>query len=46
MNDNFLASAIKQFEYYKSLGEKIFRQIDEQKLFWEYNNVSNGIALL
>lgn len=46
MNNNFLESAIKQFEYYKSLGEKTFNQIDEQKLFWQYNAESNSIAII
>ena len=46
MDNNFLESAIKQFEYYKSLGEKTFNQIDEQKLFWQYNNESNSIAII
>jgi hypothetical protein len=46
MDNNFLESAIKQFEYYKSLGEKTFHQIDEQKLFWQYNNESNSLATI
>lgn len=46
MNNNFLESAIKQFEYYKLLGEKTFNQIDEQKLFWQYNTESNSIAII
>ena len=46
MQNSFLQSAIKQFEYYKSLGEKTFNQIDEQKLFWQYNNESNSIAII
>ena len=46
MQHSFLQSAIKQFEYYKSLGEKTFNQIDEQKLFWQYNNESNSIAII
>ena len=44
--NNFLESAIKQFEYYKSLGEKTFHQIDEEKLFWQYNAESNSIATI
>ena len=43
---NFLNSAIKQFEYYKLLGEKTFNQIDEEKLFWQYNTESNSIAII
>lgn len=43
MND-FLSSINKQFNYYKSLGEKTFHQISEDKLFWQYNEESNSIA--
>lgn len=44
MNTNYLESAIKQFEYYKMLGEKTFAQMPEDKLFWQYNEDSNSIA--
>ncbi|MCX6209081.1 MAG: DUF1572 domain-containing protein [Bacteroidetes bacterium] len=44
--DNYLQSAIKQFEYYKLLGEKTFAQIENEKLFWQYNNESNSIAII
>lgn len=46
MNNNFLESAIKQFEYYKSLGEKTFNQLQGDKLFWQYNAESNSIAII
>jgi hypothetical protein len=46
MNNNFLESAIKQFEYYKSLGEKTFSQLNDDKLFWQYNTESNSIAII
>ena len=46
MNNNFLESAIKQFEYYKSLGEKTFNQLSDEKLFWQYNAESNSIAII
>lgn len=35
----------KQFEYYKSLGEKTFAQISEDDLFFAYNENSNSIAI-
>lgn len=35
----------KQFEYYKTLGEKTFDQIDDKDLFFEYNEHSNSIAI-
>ncbi len=46
MDSNFLESAIKQFEYYKSLGEKTFNQLSDDKLFWQYNTESNSIAII
>lgn len=36
----------KQFEYYKTLGEKTFEQIPEGKLFWQPNEESNSIAMI
>ena len=44
MNTNYLDSAIKQFEYYKMLGDKTFAQIPDDKLFWQFNGDSNSIA--
>src|ERR1043165_8598212 len=46
MNANYLQSAIKQFEYYKLLGEKTFNQLPDEKLFWQYNSESNSIATI
>ena len=43
---SYLQSVIKQFEYYKMLGEKTFDQIPEKKLFWQYNDESNSIATI
>lgn len=46
MSQNFLTSTRKQFEYYRSLGEKTIAQVPEQKLFWQYNEDSNSIAII
>jgi hypothetical protein len=46
METNYLESVIKQFEYYKLLGEKTFAQIPAEKLFWQYNEESNSIATI
>lgn len=43
---NYLDSAIKQFEYYKLLGEKTFAQVSDEQLFWQYNADSNSIAAI
>ena len=46
MQENYLKSIIKQFEYYKSVGEKTFAQLDETDLFWQYNDASNSISII
>lgn len=46
MKNVFLESAIKQFEYYKILGEKTFDQLNEEDFFWKYNSESNNIATI
>lgn len=46
MNESYLASARKQFEYYQHLAEKTFEQVPDEKLFWQYNSESNSIATI
>ena len=46
MNSNYLESAIKQFEYYKMLGDKTFAQISDDQLFYQFNEDSNSIAII
>ena len=46
MKPDYLESAIKQFEYYKLLGEKTFAQVPEEALFRQYNEASNSIATI
>lgn len=33
MNSSYLSSAIKQYEYYKMLGEKAIAQVSDEALF-------------
>ena len=44
MENNYLESIKKQFEYYKLLGEKTFEQITDEHVHWQYNAESNSIA--
>jgi len=44
--NNFLGTCIKQFQYYKSLGDKTFEQLSTEQLFWHPNDSSNSIALI
>lgn len=46
MMSDYLTSAIKQFEYYKKLGDQTFAQLNEAQLFWQYNEESNSIAMI
>lgn len=46
MQDNYLESIRKQFNYYKMLGEKTFDQLNDEELFWQYNPESNSIAIM
>lgn len=45
-SENFLQSARKEFNYYKSLGAKAMAQVPDDKLFWQYNEESNSIGTL
>lgn len=44
--NSYLRSIKKQFQYYKMLGERAMEQLQEEQLFWQYNEESNSIALL
>ena len=46
MNLEYIEGVIKQFEYYKMLGEKTINQLSEEDLFWKYNEESNSIAII
>ncbi|MFZ5973294.1 MAG: DUF1572 family protein [Bacteroidota bacterium] len=46
MSTYYLQSAIKQFQYYKMLGERAMAQVPEEKLFWQHNSDSNSIATI
>ncbi|MGO2357581.1 DUF1572 family protein [Mesonia sp.] len=46
METEYLNSIKKQFEYYKSVGDKTFDQLEEANLFWQLNEESNSIAII
>ena len=46
MNTAYLESAKKQFEYYKMLGDKTIAQLPDDKLFLQYKDESNSIAII
>lgn len=46
MEIDYLQNVRQQFEYYKSVGEKTFAQLDEEDFFWQFNEESNSIAVM
>lgn len=46
MESNYLESVKSEFTKYKSLAEKAMAQVDDDKLFWQYNPESNSIAII
>ena len=46
MNKEVLPGIIKQFEYYKMLGEKTFSQLTDEQLFEKFNEESNSISII
>lgn len=46
MEQSYLTSVIKQFEYYKLLGDKTINQLNETELQWQQNEGSNSIAII
>lgn len=43
---DYLSSVKKQFTYYKGLGDKTIDQISDDKLFYQFNDESNSIAVV
>jgi hypothetical protein len=46
MSSNYLESVRKEFQYYKTLGEKAMAQLAEEQLFRQFNEESNSIAAI
>ncbi|MEY8847759.1 DUF1572 family protein [Psychroserpens sp. XS_ASV72] len=46
MSDSYLTSVIKQFEYYKSLGDKTMHQLNFDEIQKEFVEDSNSIAII
>lgn len=46
MDNSYLPSVLKQFQYYKSLGEKTIGQLSEEQLFWQSDVEANSIAII
>ncbi|MES2514478.1 MAG: DUF1572 family protein [Bacteroidota bacterium] len=46
VSEDFLRSAIRQFTYYKTLGEKAIEQLEPEQLFVSVNEDTNSIATI
>jgi hypothetical protein len=44
--ESYLTSIKKRFQDYKSMGERVFAQLDNEQLFWQFNEESNSIAII
>lgn len=44
--DSYLTSVIKQFEYYKSLGDKTFEQLSFDEMLWQSDENSNTVSIM
>lgn len=43
---NYLENIFKQFEYYKSLGDKTFAQLSFEEMQWQSDEDSNSISII
>lgn len=46
MQQDYLQSIRKTFEYYKLLGERTFKQLGDGELFLQHNEASNSVAII
>ncbi len=46
MQSSYLTSTLKQFEYYKSLGDKTIAQLSFEELIKEFEEDSNSVAII
>ena len=46
IDQNVLPGLIKQFHYYKKLGDQTLSEMKEKELIWQYNDESNSLAIL
>ncbi len=46
MTNNFLQSAIRQIESYKSVGERAIDQLTDDQISWQFNEESSSISII
>lgn len=46
MENIYITSVVKQFNYYKTVGDKTFEQLSFEELIWQPNEASNSISII
>jgi hypothetical protein len=46
MKENYLESALKQFRYYKMLGDRTFEQLSDDDIHWRFYDGGNNISII
>ena len=46
MSSNYLDSAKKQFQYYKTLGDRTFKQLNDADIHWKFNGSGNSVSII
>ena len=46
MENNYITSVKNQFKQYKILAEKAIDQVPDEKIYWQYNQETNSIAII
>ncbi|OBX21111.1 MULTISPECIES: DUF1572 family protein [Bizionia] len=46
MENELITSIIKQFNYYKAVGDKTFDQLTFEEMTWQYNDSANSISII
>ncbi len=45
-SENYIKSALFEFQRYKTLGDKTFQQLSEEQIHWKQNEGDNSIAII
>ena len=44
--ENYIMSAVAEFERYKVLGDKTFVQLEEKDIHWTFSEIDNSVAII
>lgn len=46
MNNNYITSIIKQYNYYKTAGDKTLQQLSFNEINWQSHDNSNSVSII